>query len=872
MSSAPTSRETERIPSSWWVPRPLGVTPWVTVALVLAIALLLGITAIASARMTEVQELNAQRTRVRHLLLDAKNLFTALQDVESGQRGYLLTGDAAYLAPYEAGIAAVQRHRASIPRGDSQPDLPRLDLASLSPLIDAKLAELDETVQARRHGNADVALGMVRSGRGKQLMDEIRVRIGAGVATIERTLDERVAQHTERIQHATLALRAGLAGAVALLAIAFLWLRREHGRVEQQVAERTAELRRTVETLRSSEAFVRSIGDNLPGGTLYSLGLGENGKPVFHYVSAGVERINGIAPQALIAKASLFFHQVVEEDRPGLLAERERANRPGHVFRHEARVRRADGEVRWCLFTAAVREAADGTLRWDGIELDITEQRLAERELRISEERLRLATEVSNIGMWEWIPRSDQIYFSPATKRQLGFEGHDTFDRVDAWYALVHPDDRAETLRRIEAASRPPWPAYENEYRVRHRDNSYRWFRARGAMLLDDQGQPLRLVGVIDDITALREGQQERERLFAQQLAARAEADAAQAREVQLLESVSDAFVAVDRQWRFSFVNQKAAQTFGHPSAELIGKNIWNEFPQSVVRTFGPAYRKAMAERIFVFLEAYDEMHQRWYENRIYPAEDGISVFFNDISERKRAEAALRATEQQLHELLAQSRRDQERERIRIARQIHDELGQQLTGVKMDLRWIERKLSEPGPAPALNALLDRTVAASELNDQIITTVQRIAAELRPTALDHLGLVSALRQRAREFDQRSGLRCAVQVAGSEPQPAPSVANELFYIVQEALTNVARHAHATRVEISIGQHGDELAIDIRDDGDGIDPARIEGRHSLGLLGMRERALQCGGSLLVQRAQPRGTLVSVRVPAAPPREMAA
>lgn len=851
--------------------RPGGATRWVTIAFATALALLVAIAAVASARMAEVQALNGQRPLVRGLLLDIKNLFSALQDAETGQRGYLLTGDAAYVARYETSIAAVQHHRASIARRSLEPVLPRIDLDGLSPLIDAKLAELDETIQAQRRGDTAAALSTVRSGRGKQLMDEIRVRFGAELTDIERTMDNRVALHTQRIEHAKLALHAGQAGAVALLALAFYWLRRDHGRVEQQVAERTAELRQTVETLRSSEAFIRAIGDNLPGGTLYSLGMDENRRLRFHYVSAGVERINGLSPKALVADATLFFHHVVEEDRAGLLAERERANRPGHVFRHEARVRRPDGEVRWCLFTAAVREAADGTLRWDGIELDITEQRLATRELRVSEERLRLATEASNVGLWEWIPGSREIYFSPACKRQLGFDDQDMFDRDDAWYELVHPDDRADTVRRVKATSHPPWPPYENEYRVRHCDGTYRWFRARGAMLLDEQGQPLRLLGVIEDVTALREDQQERERLFEQHVAARAEADAAQARVALVLESVSDAFVAVDRQWRFSFVNRKAAQTFGHPSAELVGKTIWNEFPDSLVRTLGPSYRKAMAERVFVFFEAYDELHRRWYENRIYPAEDGIAVFFSDISERKRAEVALRATEQQLHELLAQSRRDQERERIRISRQIHDELGQQLTGVKMDLRWIERKLSEPGTAPALNALLDRTVAASELNDQIIATVQRIAAELRPTALDHLGLVSALRQRARDFERRSGLRCSVKVVGAEPQPAASVANELFYIVQEALINVARHAKALQVDIRIGRQGHEFVIDIRDDGVGIDPAQIEGRHSLGLLGMRERALQCGGSLQVERAQPVGTLVTVRVPVAQPTEIA-
>jgi signal transduction histidine kinase len=270
-----------------------------------------------------------------------------------------------------------------------------------------------------------------------------------------------------------------------------------------------------------------------------------------------------------------------------------------------------------------------------------------------------------------------------------------------------------------------------------------------------------------------------------------------------------------------------------------------------------------MSEQTFVFLEEYYPPYDRWFENRIYPSADGISIFFHDISERKRADAALQTTEAQLHELLAQLQRAQEAERIRISRQIHDELGQLLTGLKMDLRWLERKLCEPGVPAAFNALLDRTVAASELNDQTIATVQRIAAELRPAALDQLGLSAALTQAARRFQARSGVPCAIDVPSAEPVLPPTVAGELFYICQEALTNVTRHAQATEVAIELRTRDGEVVLEVRDNGVGIDPAKINGRHSLGLLGMRERALQCRGALQVQAIVPRGTCVTVRVP---------
>lgn len=236
-----------------------------------------------------------------------------------------------------------------------------------------------------------------------------------------------------------------------------------------------------------------------------------------------------------------------------------------------------------------------------------------------------------------------------------------------------------------------------------------------------------------------------------------------------------------------------------------------------------------------------------------------------DITERKQEEQKLAESREQLRALLARLQRAREEERIRVSRVVHDELGQLLTGLKMDVRWLERKLSEPGVPAALNPLLDRAVAASELTDTAIATVQKIAAELRPGVLDRLGLAAALQQEARLFQERSGATCSVAVTGPEPALSPEVADELFYLCREALTNVARHAHAANVEIRLTTEGEALVIEVRDDGVGLDMAVLDAPGSLGLLGMRERAALCDGEIEFQRNEPRGTRVTVRVPLA-------
>ncbi len=237
-----------------------------------------------------------------------------------------------------------------------------------------------------------------------------------------------------------------------------------------------------------------------------------------------------------------------------------------------------------------------------------------------------------------------------------------------------------------------------------------------------------------------------------------------------------------------------------------------------------------------------------------------------DITKRKQAEIELEQSRAELRALLARLHRAREEERIRISREVHDELGQLLTGLKMDVRWLERKLSEPGMPAQFNPLLDRVVGASELADATLAVVQKIAAELRPGSLDALGLEAALRSEARRFEERFGVRCTVIASQSEFVASPEIANELFYIFREAMTNVARHAQASSVEIRLQVEGTDLVLEVRDDGVGLSDESQCAPRSLGMMGMVERARHANGSIEFAPNEPHGTKVTVRVPGVP------
>jgi len=225
--------------------------------------------------------------------------------------------------------------------------------------------------------------------------------------------------------------------------------------------------------------------------------------------------------------------------------------------------------------------------------------------------------------------------------------------------------------------------------------------------------------------------------------------------------------------------------------------------------------------------------------------------------ERKRAEEELRRSREQLRALSAYLQSVREEERVKIAREIHDDLGQSLTALKMDLSWLKGRLSED------RSLQEKAETMMELIDSTIHTVRRIAAEARPAVLDNLGLVAAIEWQAQDFQKRIGIRCEMRKMFKDIQPDQDISTTLFRIFQETLTNAARHAKATRVEISLEERKSNLILEVKDNGRGITEEEVYASNSLGILGMRERAFLLGGELQIRGVPGKGTTVAVRVP---------
>lgn len=245
--------------------------------------------------------------------------------------------------------------------------------------------------------------------------------------------------------------------------------------------------------------------------------------------------------------------------------------------------------------------------------------------------------------------------------------------------------------------------------------------------------------------------------------------------------------------------------------------------------------------------------------SRLLPAVTRALRETRERREREHAEEKLRRSHQQLRALTSYLQSVREEERTRIAREVHDELGQALTGLKLDLSWLSGKLNGHA-AKTLPVKVKEMIAQI---DATIHTVRRIATELRPGILDSLGLLAAIEWQTSDFQERTGIQCDLRLEVKDPIWDQTFTTVCFRIFQETLTNIIRHAKATEVEITLAQDGSEVVLTVRDNGKGISEKEIINARSIGLIGMKERAAQIGGSVFFFGLPDRGTTVTMRVP---------
>ena len=344
-----------------------------------------------------------------------------------------------------------------------------------------------------------------------------------------------------------------------------------------------------------------------------------------------------------------------------------------------------------------------------------------------------------------------------------------------------------------------------------------------------------------------------------------------------IVESALDAVVTMDERGIITGWNSQAASMFGYQEQEISGRLLSDTI-------LPPRFREAHSTGLQRFLSSGHgpilnrrvEVSALHKDGREFPIELSVtaltieghkvfSAFLRDISERKQAERALKEAYEQLRDLTRRLTEAEEVERKRLARELHDEFGQALTGLKFDVAWLTKELSRTTKGAGAAGMKSKAMGMSQAIDGLIQSVRATAASLRPGVLDDLGLVAALEWLATSFHERTGVPCELAIDPSlrDTSVEVALATTIFRGAQELLTNVMRHAHASEVEMRLTVQEDHLILTVRDNGRGLRPEQWKEGRSLGLRGLHERVKLVGGGVKIVSSPHTGTEVTISLP---------
>jgi PAS domain S-box-containing protein len=424
-----------------------------------------------------------------------------------------------------------------------------------------------------------------------------------------------------------------------------------------------------------------------------------------------------------------------------------------------------------------------------------------------------------------------------------------TFDNIAG---MIHPDDREWNSKNVQEflAIRDKG---EYEFRIISPNGTVKYIYQSIEVDRAPSGQPIRMFGIMQDITERKQAQEQITML------------------AHAVRSINECVSITDTNNNIVFVNRQFLDTYGYTEQELLGKNI----------NFVRSSKISAEDGERIRLSTLDGM---WHGELMNKRKDGseFPIFLSttmvhdnkgepialigvatDITDRKRAAEEISKSQDEFRMLANHLQTIREEERNRLAREFHDQLGQSMTALKMDMSLLLRSISDEKQAVQRNLIADELRSMQKLVDETINMIWTIITELRPQMLDDLGLGATLEWEAQQFESRTNISCEFKISTGDIQIDSKKSIALFRIYQEALTNVARHAHASVVKSVLKMEHEMLVLEIKDNGCGISIDKKSKPESFGLIGMRERALALGGLLEISGSAGEGTTVIVRLP---------
>lgn len=555
---------------------------------------------------------------------------------------------------------------------------------------------------------------------------------------------------------------------------------------------------------------------------------------------------------------SILFPQERGEELTKIL---ERINRGEGIDHYETlHVKKEGVLIDVSLTVSPIEDKAGNIVGISTISRDITEQKRAQEKLRRSEMQLAVAQEMAHVGSWERDLATDTAIWSTELYRIFGLSPDEPTERFERFLRHIHSDDRELVNTTLRHAIKTG-TSFNMEFRLNRPSGETRTVYAQGKVILNEAGEAIKLRGAVQDIT---ERKQSEERL----------------KKSEMLLNIAQQIAHIGS-WEWDIGNTNITwsdemfRIYGLPSQQFIPtfesymERIYPEdrtFVRKVIDTALLDHQAFSFEHRLIRPDGKIRTVYAQGEVVLNDAGQPITMIGTgqDITERKRFEEQLRTSREQLRALSAHLQSVREEERVNIAREVHDELGQVLTALKMDLSLLNYKLMESSAVIPRRKLFDEIKSMSNLVDTTIQSVRKIVTELRPEVLDHLGLMAAIEWQAQEFQTRTGIICNVDSnLDSIEMEDRDCATAIFRVLQETLTNVARHSNATRVDITLKEMGEALILRVKDNGRGITEIEMSNAKSFGLLGIKERTFLLGGEVEILGEPGDGTCITVEIP---------
>jgi len=622
---------------------------------------------------------------------------------------------------------------------------------------------------------------------------------------------------------------------------------------------KTEELLQAETKLRQSEENFHHSFDDSPIGVRIAT---EEGETI--YANRAILDIYGYDSMEDLKTTPVAKRYTLESHADFLIRRKKRQQGVDAPSEYTINIIRKDGEVRHLL---VLRRGIlwDGERQFQVLYNDITDRKRAEVALRESEGRLRTIIEASLDAIIAVNVEGRLILFNGAAQELFQYSEEEALNQpadilLREEIGKIHQERLEKFLKR--GVGQCGHIGRRMEKLFRRKDGSL--FEAEVSMS-GGRSNGLRLVVLaIHDITSRKKTEETLRE--------------SETRYRELFDNISSGVALYEvtsngNDFIFKDFNRAGERLDGDRKEDIIGKSIYQVRPgineYGLLEVFKRVWATGIPEHYPVKFYQ-DERLQGWYENFVYRLPSGeIVAVYDDITERKRAEEELRTSRLQLRALATRLQQIREEERLMVAREIHDEMGGGLTGLKIDLSWLSGKMGDVDTCEARVALMDRIQTANALIDQMIHIVRRISTDLRPSVLDDLGLIAALEWQLSEFTSRTEISHEFATTFKDVNMEADTAIAVFRIFQEALTNVVRHSQATKVAVVLREgerslFGEEsFVLEIRDNGRGITEEEILNSESLGLLGMKERVLTFRGELSISSEPGGGTALVLQIP---------